>query len=256
VPADSPFDQQRYVDHIEADLARFAAAVRTGPLDAPVQGCPGWDLRQLTHHVGHIHRWSQLAVLTAENPRVAAFVEPGPDAGGDELADWLVAGGERLAATLRELDPQAPTWHPFLVERVAGVWPRRQAHELAVHRWDAELAVGPAAPIDPELASDGIDEFFEVTHPRTMARERATPPAGSLHVHCTDVAGEWLAWYDPAHQGGGYHFTREHAKGDAALRGPAADILLALYHREHDADALSPVGDPDVLAAWLGAPGL
>lgn len=247
-----PLDLQRYVDHLEADLERFVAAVRRGPLDAPVRACPGWDLRQLTLHQGHIHRWSRLALLTAENPQVAAFVQPDPAAGADALADWLAKGGARLAATMRTVDPVAPTWHPFLVERVAGVWPRRQAHEIAIHRWDAERAVATAAPIDPELASDGIDEFFEVTHPRTMTREQAPPPAGSLHVHCTDVPGEWLAWYDAD----GYHFTREHAKGDAALRGPADQVLLALYHRDHDEGALSPVGDPDVLAAWLGVPGL
>lgn len=251
-----PLEPQRYADHIEADLARFAAAVRTGPLDAPVAACPGWDLRQLTAHMGHIHRWARLCLLTGENPQVVAFVQPAADASGEDLASWLVKGGERLLATLREIDPQAPTWHPFLIERVAGVWARRQAHELAVHRWDAERATGEPAPIDPELASDGIDEFFEVTHPRTMTRERATPPVGSLHVHCTDVPGEWLAWYETTEEGSRYRFTREHAKGDAALRGPAAELLLALYHRPHDADALSPVGDPGVLAGWLETPGL
>ena len=244
--------QDTYVDHLEADLVRFAAALRTGPLDAGVHGCPGWDLRQLAAHMGHIHRWSRLCALIAENPQVAAFIQPGSDATGDELADWLQQGGSRLAATLRAVDPAAPTWHPFLVERVAGVWPRRQAHETSMHRWDAEHAVGTPSPIDPELASDGIDEYFEVTYPRTMTREGAPPPSGSLHVHCTDVPGEWLARYDEA----GYQFTSEHAKGDAALRGPAEQILLALYHRDHDASGLSPVGDEAALAGWLGAPGL
>lgn len=247
-----PLDQPRYVDHLDADLGRFARAVRRGPLDAPVAGCPGWDLRQLTLHVGHIHRWSRLAVLTAENPMVAAFVQPAPDADAEALATWLEQGGRRLSDTLRAIDPAQPTWHPFLVERVAGLWPRRQAHELSVHRWDAEAAVGAPTAIDPELASDGIDEFFEVTHPRALTRERAEAPHGSLHVHCTDVAGEWLVWYDAD----GYHVTREHAKGDAALRGPAEHVLLALYHRPYDTAAVSPVGDPAVVAAWLGAPGL
>ena len=62
-------------------------------LDAAVQGCPGWDLRQLAGHMGHIHRWSRLCLLLAENPQVAAFVEPGPDASGDDLAAWLEQGG-------------------------------------------------------------------------------------------------------------------------------------------------------------------
>jgi len=247
-----PFAPQEYAEHVLADTARFAAAVRRGPLDAPVTACPGWDLRQLTGHMGYVQRWARLCLLTAENPRVAAFVQPAADADREAWATWLEQGAERLAATLAEIDPAAPTWHPFLVERVAGVWPRRQAHEVSIHRWDAERAVGGTTPIQPELASDGIDEFFEVTFPRAHTRERATPPTGSLHVHCTDTHGEWLAWFD--HDG--YHFTREHAKGDAALRGPAEHILLALYHRGHDADALSPVGDDTVLAAWLGAPGL
>ena len=70
-------DQQRYVDFLEADLARFAAAVRQGPLGAHVAACPGWDVRQLTGHMGFVHRWSRLSVLTAENPQVVAFVQPG-----------------------------------------------------------------------------------------------------------------------------------------------------------------------------------
>lgn len=247
-----PLDHQFYVDQLLADTTRFAAAVRLGPLDAPVAACPGWDVRALTEHMGHVQRWARLCLLTAENPQVEAFVRPLPTAPADEWAAWLEQGAVRLADTLRAADPNAPTWHPFPVERVAGVWPRRQAQELSVHRWDVERAVGRATPISPEMAADGIDEFFEVAFPRAQTRQQATPPAGSFHVHCTDTHGEWLAWHDAD----GYRFVREHAKGDAALRGPAHDLLLALYHREHDASALSPVGDEAVLAGWLGAPGL
>lgn len=244
-----------YADAVLADAARFAEAVRTGPLDAPVAACPGWDLRALTAHLGHIHRWARLAVLTGENPMVAEFVRPAAAADADEWADWLSAGAQRLAATLRAVDPETPSWHPFRGERVAGLWPRRQAHETAIHRWDAQQAVGTPDPIAPELASDGIDEFFEIALPRALTRERAAAPSGSLHVHCTDTHGEWLVHFEGGNAGA-LHLVREHAKGDAALRGPAEQLLLALYHRPHDADALSPVGDPDVLAAWLGAPGL
>lgn len=244
--------QDVYADSVLADAERFAAAIRTGPIDAAVAGCPGWTLIDLTAHMGYIHRWARHAALHAERATDTGGFRPPADAGPDELATYLLDGATALVDVLRGLDPAAPTWHPFSVERVAAVWPRRQAHETAIHRWDAEHAVGPTTPIDPALASDGIDEFFEVTHPRAVTREAATPPVGSLHVHCTDTHGEWLA----VHDADGYRFTREHAKGDAALRGPAEQILLALYHRDHDASALSPVGDPDVLAAWLGAPGL
>jgi hypothetical protein len=44
--------------------------------------------------------------------------------------------------------------------------------------------------------------------------------------------------------------TREHAKGDAALRGPAADLLLALWHRL-PLDDLDVVGDRAVAERFV-----
>ena len=122
-----------------------------------------------------------------------------------------------------------------------------------MHRWDAERAVGLDAALDAELASDGIDEYFELAIPRLIARSGLTVPDGSLHVHCTDVDGEWLVWSE----NGEYHMIRAHQKGDAALRGPAAPILLRLWGRDSGRDdELSPVGDESVLAAWLSIAGM
>ncbi|MFP5488716.1 MAG: maleylpyruvate isomerase family mycothiol-dependent enzyme, partial [Acidimicrobiia bacterium] len=162
-------------------------------------------------------------------------------------------GVDELVVALRSLDPGAPTWHPFTVERVAAVWPRRQAHETSAHRWDLQTAVGAPDPIEPELASDGIDEYFEVAVPRLLKREGLAVPASSFHVHCTDVDGEWLVWSDD----GAYRMKRAHEKGDAALRGPAEAILLRLWGRTSArADELSPVGDESALAAWLTFAGM
>ena len=81
---------------------------------------------------------------------------------------------------------------------------------------------------------------------RHVGRESVTLPAGSLHLHCTDTHGEWLVTIDDD----GYHLVRAHAKGDAALRGPAEALLLRLWNRDTDrADELSPVGDERVLDA-------
>jgi predicted lipid carrier protein YhbT len=38
------------------------------------------------------------------------------------------------------------------------------------------------------------------------------------------------------------HVTREHAKGDAAVRGPASDLLLVVYGRK-PTDAVEVLGD-------------
>ena len=245
-------DTPTYLDHVRRDARRTAELVRTGPLDAPVAACPGWSLRDLVTHLGGVHRWATAAVRSAARP-VEHDLEPAPDGDPDALAAWIVDGADRLVATLEGVDPAAPTWHPFPVDQVAAVWPRRQAHETVVHRWDAESAIGATTPIDAALASDGIDEYFELGLPRLVAREGLELPAGSLHVHCTDVDGEWLVTSD----GGRLALRREHAKGDAALRGPAEVLLLALWGRESPRrEALEVVGDADVAAAWLALPGL
>ena len=235
-------DASTYLDHVRRDARRVAEVVRTGPLDAGVPACPGWSLRDLVTHLGDVHRWAAMAARTAQRPVEAELDRP-PAGGSDELAAWIVEGADRLAATLEGLEPSAPTWHPFPVAKVAGLWPRRQAHETAVHRWDAESAVGDVTPIDATLASDGIDEYFELGLPRLVVREGVRLPDGSLHVHCTDVDGEWLV----TSADGGLHVRREHAKGDAALRGPAEVLLLALWGRDAPGrDALEVVGDPAV----------
>ena len=118
---------------------------------------------------------------------------------------------------------------------------------MSVHRWDAEHAVGATTPIDPELASDGIDEHLDLV----MRRDRRAPRAGT--AACTCIAptphGEWLVAVD----GADYRLVRAHEKGDAALRGPAEPLLLRLWRRRSDRlDELSPVGDEAVLASWLG----
>jgi uncharacterized protein (TIGR03083 family) len=173
--------------------------------------------------------------------------------GDRDLAEWFREGAADLVGTLREIDHEGPTWHPFTVARIGRVWPRRQAHETSIHRWDAERATGEPGPLDPELASDGIDEYFELAVPRLEAREGITLPKGSLHVHCTDVDGEWFV----SAQDGDYRLEREHRKGDAALRGPAAAILLRLWGRTEGLESpLEPVGDEAVLASWLSIAGM
>ena len=77
-------------------------------------------------------------------------------------------------------------------DQTARFWFRRQAHEVAVHRWDAQLAAGDAAPIETELAADGVDERLEML--RSFAPIQGN--GETVHLHCTDttpdVGGEWF----------------------------------------------------------------
>lgn len=238
-----------YADHLLVDAGRIADVIATGDLDAPVTACPGWDVRRLVVHLGVIHRWARHCIAHAAPPDGNADFQPGDRV----LGEWFDDGARSVAETLSGLDPDAPTWHPFPVERVGRVWPRRMAHETAMHRWDVQAATGTADAIDAELASDGIDEYFELAIPRLVKRDGVTVPASSFHVHCTDVNGEWLVWNDD----GAYRMKRAHEKGDAALRGPAEAILLRLWGRTSSrTDELSPVGDESALDAWLALSGM
>lgn len=239
---------ERYVEHLLADAERMATAL-AADAGAPVAACPGWDVARVVRHTGGIHRWAHHCVLHGEPPADSSALRPADDA---DLGTWLREGAADLGETLLGVEPDAPTWHPFPVAKVAGVWPRRQALETLVHRWDAEHAVGSTTPLDPDLASDGIDEYFEVGVPRLIERDGVSLPTGSLHVHCTDVEGEWLVRIVD----GEYDLVRAHEKGDAALRGPAAELLLTLWGREADATQLGVVGDEAVAAAWTSIHGM
>ena len=226
------------------------------PSSRPARWTPRWS-----RATGISDNWPGTWATSIDGPRSRAStgsrpdperIEPPPT--DDRLADWLRDGVGSLADTLADLDPDVPTWHPFPVEKRAGVWPRRQAQETLVHRWDAEHAVGALSAIDATLASDGIDEYFEVMLPRSVTRESLPLPTATMHVHCTDVDGEWLV----KAADGVLVVTREHAKGDAALRGRAQDLLLSFWGRDVPVGAVGAVdvvGDPEAAEAWLSLGG-
>ena len=238
-----------HLDLLRPELDQFVAALCLGPLDAPVAACPGWDLARLGAHMAFVHRWATAAVLTAVSPPPASI--PEAPAAPDDLVQWVRHGGDALVDALSAVPVDAPTWHPFPAPQTASVWRRRQLHELVVHRWDAQAATGPAAMIEPAVASDGIDEYLSMMLPRRIIRDGGVLPRSSLHVHCTDTAGEWLVWSEE----NDVQLRHEHAKGDAALRGPAQALLLSLWGRRHGSSAIDIVGDPVVAEQWLALGG-
>ena len=256
--ADGPFlGSEIYVASIASDSARVAEVCRSAALDAPVPVCDGWDLGAAVRHLGWVHRWATECVrLGAMAERDSVSTPDGPvDAEG--LAHWFAQGADALVDVLRSSDPGAPAFLPFRVPQTVSSWQRRLAHETSVHRVDVESAVDQVAPIDAVLASDGVDEYLSAALVRILGSGRASVPTGSLHIHCTDVAGEWLV----VPEGDGFALTRQHAKGDAAIRGAAADVLLALWGRRRVAAALGGadldvVGDESVASAWLAIGGV
>lgn len=210
-------------------------------------------------HTGGVHRWATHAITHAAPPSKLDEPKPGPQASGGELGAWIREGAGPLIESLAGTPLDADSWHPFPAEQKAWVWSRRQAMETMVHRWDAEHATAGGATLEAGLAAVGLAEFFEMLWPRVIGRENAACPDASLHVHCTDDdlpanAGEWIVWGD----GGEFRMEAVHRKGDAALRGPAADLLLVMMGRAdlETVGTVDLVGDPAAVAAWFALPGL
>lgn len=239
-------DHLEYLDRVVADAAALADAAREVGPDAAVPATPEWTMAKLVKHTGTTHRWARAATTSTEFPDPAGLDLGLPD---DPAAfpDWLVAGAAAFRDALATVDPDAPCWS-WGVDPHVRFWSRRMAHETSMHRWDAESATGRQAPIGHDLAVDAIDERLEHLVP-SMNFDEAGAAALSgdgetVHLHATDGDGEWLLRFG----GEGFSWSREHAKGDAALRGPAEDLLLYLVGRR-GLDGLEVLGDAGVLDA-------
>jgi uncharacterized protein (TIGR03083 family) len=235
-------DRSTYLDAVVRDSAALAAVARAG-LEPSIEHCPGWTVQSVVEHLGMIHRWVEQMVRTRATERLSRRdMTPPPT---DGLAEWFEEGVGRLVDTLGSVDPGEPVWNWSLRPHVAGFWPRRMAHETAVHRWDGERGSGREQPLDGALAVDGIEEVFDTIAPRVVDGA-PLELGGTLHLHCTDREGEWLVSSSPE---GGLAVRREHAKGDCAVRGTASDLLLLLLNRP-TRDRCEVFGDDAVLDAW------
>ena len=242
-------DRDIYLEHLAADGGRMAEIARTADLAARVPTCPEWDLQQLLEHTGSVHRWQAAAV----RDRVTTFPDPSSwqdaPAEGEHIADWFQRGVDDAIAVLAAVSPEEPRWTWFEPDQSAGWYHRRITQETLVHRVDAELAAGDVTPMDPALSVDGIDEFVDVFIPAAeMQGQRIGGTGQTLHLHATDAEGEWLLTMHETR----VDVQRGHAKGDAAVRGPAGDLLLFAWGRD-PSPALEVFGDPGVVAAYTAA---
>ena len=123
-------------------------------------------------------------------------------------------------------------------------WARRQAHETAIHRVDAESALGRQPTIDGQFAVDGIDELLLGFMSRPRGRLVADPPV-SLAVRAVDAETDWTIKIEP----GSREVTRGVARGDCFVEAAAGDLYLLLWNRR-TADGLKVSGDAKVLELW------
>jgi hypothetical protein len=112
--------------------------------------------------------------------------------------------------------------------------------------------------MEAEVAADAIDEWLMLLTGGILGdageRTKALPADAGLHIHATDDglggSGEWMI----RHEAGGLTVEPGHGKGDAALAGPAASLLLVLMRRRPVSDpAVTVYGDSGVAAGWLAS---
>lgn len=235
------------IDALEREIDRLVTAVGAGPLDAPVPTCPEFTVDDLAAHVGTFCWWTHNLCEGSGRPKTPFSDDVGPEG----RAEWVRALGGHLVTELRATPPETPVWTWHETDHSAAFVARRTSNELAIHRVDVQLARGAADPVEPGLAADGIEEVFMMTtSPGAETRvgsqrHRADTPL-TLHLHGTDFEpAEWLLTLEDD----GMRVTREHAKGDLALKGPVSDLEMLLYQRP-TVGIVDRFGDESVLAAF------
>jgi uncharacterized protein (TIGR03083 family) len=188
---------------LDGEVTAMAAALMAADPTAPVAACPGWTVRDLAGHVTGVHRWALAALSSSTSP---PYDETPTD--GD-LAAAYVAAGKALLAGLRDVPPEHSCWTFDPSNRTASFWPRRQVHEVAVHRWDVAPYV-----LSDEVAEDGIDEILGFWLVRQVALGRATLPAGTLRLVSPNRTWD-LGEGDPVR----------------TVEGTASDLQLSLWGR-------------------------
>jgi uncharacterized protein (TIGR03083 family) len=217
--------------------AAFRALIASADsLAVPVPTCPGWTLFDLAQHIG-LGRRKAAAIVAAGAADAAPAASAWDDGTGaprerEALLGWLTESVERLASTLREAGPDRPCWTWWgdsQSPRNSGAVARHQVQEVAVHTYDAQIALGAPRPLPDEVALDGVEEFqftccatdvpwpyepavvdYHATEGRSWRLRLSGAGARVVRLGTADAAGE------PA---------------DAAVSGSAGDLVLAFYGR-------------------------
>ncbi|MGI8695480.1 MAG: maleylpyruvate isomerase family mycothiol-dependent enzyme [Mycobacteriales bacterium] len=238
-------DSARYLESLADDAALLIAAGRHDGATA-VPTCPGWDLDALLWHVAVVYRHKVVCIRIGRPPD--PWPPPRPSGA---VADELRAAYDELTEQLRVRDPADPafTWYP--PDQTVGFWQRRMAQETAVHRVDAQLAVGVATPIAADIAADGVDEFLTMMLAPDYTDTPADAPDRTLRIKAG--GREWLVTVTPRRVSASRNPAAAEP-ADATITGDPSTVDLWLWGRGGDTD-LDVEGDPAAIEALHAAIG-
>lgn len=246
-------DVEEHIKHLERDAALLGDAAQEAGLDADVPSCPGWQVRDLVRHVSYVHNWAARHVREQSEDLIGQASEADILGGGppdDELLAAYREGHASLVRTLREADPGVKCAAFLPAPSPLAFWARRQAHETAIHRFDAQLATAATAAqpssrdaFDPALADDGIDELL-----MGFVARRGYKPGSAEHtlaIRPTDTAGRWHVLLSE----GGRTAERADRPAGCVLEGPASALYAFLWNR-CESGGIAVSGDPGILDIW------
>jgi len=235
---------------LRADSPALQDAVHQAGPDTPVPSCPDWTVADLVGHLTALLHWVRELVPRgiAGAPHAALDAPPLPP--WDDALDGLRRELTGTIETLEALEADFPAWNWAPQAKTAGFWQRRMAHEVSVHRWDAEAAAGRATPIETKLAADGISEVLDTWLPAGR-RQGPTDLHGVVQLIASEAGYEWFVRLRGAgiallDTGTILDSDDHHPRAEAT--GTASDLLLALMGRQRP-DRLVIGGDPRLISA-------
>jgi uncharacterized protein (TIGR03083 family) len=233
-----------YLGALELEGARMAAAAETGGLTTPIPTCPGWTMWDLIRHTGAVHRWATDIVATPRTDEWWGDVDAGPWPADTDLLNWFRQGHDGLLQALRAAPADLECWTFLAAPTPLLMWARRQAHETAIHRLDAETPTGAVSDFDPAFAADGVDELLSHHLPRRSPRTPSGQPV-IIQVRATDHGGDWFV-----RAGTGPIATTRHGdRADCRVEGRASDLYAFLWNRR-DGTGIEVGGDATLMDWW------
>lgn len=247
-----------YIGFVASEGDRFAGAAEAGELSVPIADCPDWEMRDLVRHLGMIHLWAAANVAFPEPDwldveELPDLVRYWPDLAGDGeypddpgLVDWYRDTLANLVEVLKSAPADLECFSFLPAPTPLTMWARRQASEIAIHRFDAERARGITSHFDPEFAGDMLDELLSGFAPRPRA-DLDLESAQVLHVEADDIDEHWYVTMGPD----GVETSRDGPDADLTLTGRAADLYLLLWNRAPDA-TVAMSGKTELVDLWHG----
>jgi uncharacterized protein (TIGR03083 family) len=237
------------IDHLSVlrgEVALVSRLARSVPHDAPLPHLPGWTVHDLLAHLAGDYRWAQQIITTRVAPRTG--LQPVAHTGSALCDEWDAVAGE-LLELLTFADPDSRC--PNFAEGARGTmrfWPRHQAIETTVHRWDLEVPTGEHVRVAPDVAVDGIDEVFPVYAERYAPHDLQYP----LTLGCPAQGRAWTV--SPVGEGR-VRVQRTDASHPADVEASPQALLLALWRRIGlDDPSLTVRADRDVVDRFFAGP--